>query len=137
MALYSDFLYANHSEFVLGYLAMFVVCLVLINVYPSYSSCMLRPDNLGKDIGSLCFRTCLRVLPVHPKGGGPGGARVVTSYAGMVPGYAGSFGYDGAPRCDWGRPQVVTALSVRREAASRLAYSPMFGYRVGVHAKMK
>ena len=69
--------------------------------------------------------------------GGPKGARVVTSYAGMVLGYAGSFRYDGAPRFDWGRPQVVTALSVCREAASRLAYSPTFGYCVGVHAKMK
>ena len=47
---------------------------------------------------------------------GTRGARVVTSYAGMVPGYAGSFGYDGAPRCDSGRPQVVKALSVHREA---------------------
>ena len=100
-------------------------------------SCLLRSDYLGKDIGSLCFRACLSILPIHPKGGGPGDARVVTSYAGMVPEYAGSFGYDGAPQCDWGRPQVVTALSVHREAASRLAYSPTFGYRVGVHAKMK
>ena len=89
-----------HSEFVLGYLAMLVACLALISVYPSYSSCMLRPDDLGKDIGSLCFRACLSILPVHPKGGGPGGARVVTSYAGMVPEYAGSFGYDGALWCD-------------------------------------
>ena len=96
MALYSDFLYINHSEFVLGYLAMFVACLALISVYPSYSSCMLRPDDLGKHIGSLCFRACLSILPIHPKGGGPGGAKVVTSYAGMVPGYAGSLGYDGA-----------------------------------------
>ena len=63
---------------------------------------MLRPDDLGKDIGSLCFRACLSILSLHPKGGGPGGARVVTSYAGMVPGYAGSLGYDGAPRFDWG-----------------------------------
>ena len=100
MALYSDFLYANHSEFVLGYLAMFIACLPLISVYPSYSSCMLRPDDLGKDIGSLCFQACLSILPVHPKDGGCGGARVVTSYAGMVPGYARSFGYDDAPRCD-------------------------------------
>ena len=92
---------------------------------------------LGKDIGLLCFRACLSILPIHPKGGRPGGARVVTSYAGMVPGYAGSFGYDGAPRCVWGRPQVVTTLSVRRKAASRLAYSTTFGYRVRVHAKMK
>ena len=137
MALYSDFLYIIHSEFVLGYLIMFVACLALICALPSYSSCMLRPDDLGKDIGSLCFRACLSILPVHPKGGGPGGARVVTSYAGMVPGYAGSFRYDGAPRYDWGRPQVVTALLVRRQAVSRLAYSPTFGYGVGVHAKMK
>ena len=101
MALYSDFLYANHSEFVLGYLAMFVACLALISTLPSYISCMLRPDDLGKDISLLCFRACLSILPVHPKGGGPGGAKVVTSYAGMVPGYAGSLGYDGAPRLDW------------------------------------
>ena len=132
MALYSNFHYAIHTEFVLGYLAMFLACLALIFALSSYTSCFLRPDDLGKDIGSLCFRTCLSILPVHPKG-----ARVVTSYAGMVPGYAESFGYDGAPRCDWGRPQGVTALSVRREAASRLAYSSMFGYHVGVHAKMK
>ena len=83
---------------------MFVACLTLISVLSSYSSCMLRPDDLGMDIDSLCFRACLSILSVHPKGGGPGGARVVTSYAGMVPGYAGFFGYDGAPRCDWGRP---------------------------------
>ena len=132
MALYSDFLYAIHIEFVLGYLAMFVACLALICALPSYSSCILRSDNLGKDIGSLCFRACLSILLVHPKGGGPGDARVVSSYAGIVPGYAGSFGYDGAPWCDWARPHVVTALLVHREAASRLAYSPTFGYGVAV-----
>jgi len=127
MALYSDNCYAIHKEIVLGYLAMFLACVAKFCSYSSCISCLLRPDDLGKDIGSLCFQACLSILPVHPKGGGPGGARVVTSYAGMVPRYAGSFGYDGAPRCDWGRPQVVTALSVRREAASRLAYSPTFG----------
>ena len=137
MALYSNFLYAIHIEFVLGYLALFVACLALISASSSYTSCLLRPDDLCKDIGSLCFRACLSILPVHPKGGGPGGARVVTSYADMVLGYAGSFVYDGAPRCDWGRPQVLIALSVYREAASRLAYSPTFGYCVRVHAKMK
>ena len=88
MALYSDYRYAIHKEFVLGYLAMFLSCLALICAYSSYTSCLLRPDDLGKDIGSLCFRACLSILPVHPKGGGPAGARVVTSYAGMVPGYA-------------------------------------------------
>ena len=78
MALYSDFRYAIHSEFVLGYLAMFIACLALISAYSSYTSCLLRPDDLGKDIGSLCFRACLSILLVHPKGGGPGGARVVS-----------------------------------------------------------
>ena len=82
MALYSNFLYANHLEKV-G---------------------IQRPDDLSKDIGSLCFRAYLSILPVHPKGGGPGGANVVTSYAGMEPGYAGSLRYDGAPWFDWGRP---------------------------------
>ena len=137
MALYSDFCYIIHIEFVLGYLSLFLACLALIYASSSYSSCLLRLDDLGKDISSLCFWAYHSILPVHPKGGGPGGARVVTSYAGMVPGYAGSLGYDGAPQFDWGRPQVVTALSVRREDASRLPYSPTFGYGVVVHAKMK
>ena len=109
MALYSNYRYAFYKEFVHGYLAMFLACLALIRALSSYTSCLLRPDDLGKDISSLCFRVYLSILLVHPKGGGPGGARVVTSYAGMVPGYAGSFGYDGAPRFDWGRPRVVTA----------------------------
>ena len=69
MALYSDFRYAIHLEFVLGYLAMFIACLALISALPSYSSCMLRPDDLGKNISSLCFRACLSILLVHPKGG--------------------------------------------------------------------
>ena len=86
MTLYSDYRYAIHTEFVLGYLAMFLACLALIGALSSYTSCLLRLDDLGKDIGSLCFRAYLSILPVHPKGGGPGGAKVVTSYAGMVPG---------------------------------------------------
>ena len=102
MALYSDFRYAIHIEFVLCHLAISVACLVLICALSSYSSYLLRPDDLGKDIGSLCFRACSSILPIHPKSVGPGGARVLTSYAGMVPGYGGSFGYHGAPRCDWG-----------------------------------
>ena len=73
MALYSDFRYAIHSEFVLGYLAIFLVFLALICALSSYTSCLLRPDNLGKDISSLCFQAYLSILPVHPKGGGPEG----------------------------------------------------------------
>ena len=104
MALYSDFHYAIHTEFILGYLAMFVACLVLISASSSYISCLLRPDDLSKDIGSLCFRAYLSILPVYLKGGGPRGAKVVTSYAGVVLRYVRSVGYDGAPRFDWGRP---------------------------------
>ena len=56
MALYSDFRYAIHIEFVLDYLAMFLACLALIYALSSYTSCLLRQNDLGKDIGSLCFR---------------------------------------------------------------------------------
>ena len=69
MALYSDFRYIIHIEFVLGYLAMFLACLALICALLSYTSCLLRPDDLDKDIGPLCFQACLSILPVHPKGG--------------------------------------------------------------------
>jgi len=86
MALYSDIRYAIHIELVLGYLAMFLACLVLICALSSYTSCLLRPDDLGKDIGSLCFWAYLSILPVHPKGGGPEDAKVVTSYAAWCPG---------------------------------------------------
>ena len=100
MALYSDSRYAIDKELVLGYLSMFLACVAKFCSYSSFISCLLRPYDLGKDISSLCFRACLSVLPAHPKGAGPGGARVVTSYASMGLGYAGSFGYDGAPRFD-------------------------------------
>ena len=43
--------------------------------FTSYMLCMLRPDDRGKDIDSLCFRAYLSILPVHTKGGGPGGAK--------------------------------------------------------------
>ena len=75
MALYSDFRYDIYSESILGYLAIFLAFLALICALSSYTSCLLRLDDLGKDIGSLCFRACFSILPVHPKGGGPGGAK--------------------------------------------------------------
>ena len=49
---------------------------------------MVRPDDPGMGIGSLCFRACSSVLLVHPKSVRPGDARVVTSYRGVVLGYA-------------------------------------------------
>ena len=54
---------------------------------------MVRPDDPSTDNGSLCFRACSSVLLVHPKGGRPGDARVLTSYTGVLLRYAGSFGY--------------------------------------------
>ena len=47
MALYSDSRYAIRTEFVLGYLTMFLACLALICALSSYTSCLLRPDDLG------------------------------------------------------------------------------------------
>ena len=77
---------------------------------------MVRPDVQGLDNGSLCFRACSSALLVLPDVGSPGGTRVMTSYTSMVLGYVGSTGYDRAPQCDWGRRQVVTALSVWRNS---------------------
>ena len=64
------------------------------------------------------------VLLVHPKGGRHGDTRVVTLYTSVVLGYAGSFGYDCAPRYDWGRRQVVTSLSVRRNSCVAFSVFP-------------
>jgi len=78
----------------------------------------------GTDRGSMCFRTCSSVLLVHPKGGRSRGTRVVTLYMGVVLGYAGSFGYDHAPQCYWGRWQVVTALSVWHNSCDAFSVFP-------------
>ena len=106
-------------------------CYAILIVYQSMLlfiiSCvtsMVRPDDSGTDIGSLCFRACSSVLLVHSKGGRPEDARVVTSCTSVVLGYAGSFRYDRAPRCDWGRRQVVTALSVRRNSCVAFSIFP-------------
>ena len=85
---------------------------------------MVRPNDSGTDVGSLCFRACSSILLVHPKGGRPGDARVVTSYTGVVLGYAGSFGYDRVPWCDWARWQEVTALSIRRNSCVAISAFP-------------
>ena len=96
---------------------------------------MVRPDDPGTDIGLLCFRACSSVLLVHPKGGRPGDTRVVTSYMSVVLGYARSFGYDRAPRCDWGIRQVVTALSFWRN--SSVAFSILPDVRVWCRSSCK
>ena len=85
---------------------------------------MVRPDDPGTGIGSLCFRACSSVLLVHPKGGRPEDARVVTSYTGVVLGYAGSFGYARAPRSRRGSPRKVTAPSVRHSVLAMVSAVP-------------
>ena len=60
----------------------------MLLLFMSYANDMVRPDDPGTDIGSLCFRACSSILLVHPKGGRPRDARVVTSYRGVVLGYA-------------------------------------------------
>jgi hypothetical protein len=88
---------------------MFIACLAMFCLSISYLSCLLKPDDLGKGVSSLCLRACLSVLLIHLKGGRPGGPGLVTSHTGVVLEYARSFGYDGAPHIDWGIPRVVTA----------------------------
>jgi hypothetical protein len=114
MALCSTCQYLIHNlEFSHGCFAILIVYHTMPCFITSDPMYAVRPDELGKDICSLCLWACLSALLVHLKGGRPRCARVVTSYMDVVPGYAGSFGYDHAPWCCRGRRQVVTALSVR------------------------
>ena len=136
MALYSFCQYSIHNiEFVHGCYAILIVYQSMLSSFISYATVLVRPDDPGTDRSSLCFRACSSVLPVHPKGGRPGDTRVLTSYTSVVLGYAGSFGYDRAPWCDWGRRQVVIALSVRRN--SGVAFSVLPGVRVWCRSSCK
>ena len=107
----------------------------MLSSFMSYAKVLVRPDDPSTDRGSSCFRACSSVLLVHPKGGRPGDARVVTSYTSVELGYVGSFGYDRAPRCDWGRRQVVTALSVWCNSCVVFSVFPDVPFGVGVYAK--
>ena len=107
----------------------------MLSSFMSYAKVLVRSDDPGTDRGLLCFWACSSILLVRPKGGRPGDARVVTSCTSVVLGYAGSFGYDHAPRCDWHRWQVVIALSVQHNSGVAFSVHPMFGFGVGVHAK--
>ena len=107
----------------------------MLSSFMSYAKVLVRPDDPGTDRGSLCFRACSSVLLVHPKGGRPGDARVMTTHMSVVLGYAGFFGYDRAPQCYWDRRQVVTALSVRRN--SGVAFSVLPDVRVRCRSSCK
>ena len=125
MALYSFCQYPIHNiEFVHGCYAILIVYQSMLMFIMSCVTSMVRPDNPGTNIGSLCFQACSSVLLVHSKGGRPVDARVVTSYTGMVLGYAGSSGYDHAPQCDWDRRQEVTSLSVHRNSCVAIRAFP-------------
>jgi hypothetical protein len=98
MALYSFCQYSIHNiELDHGCYAISIVYQSMLMFIMSCVTSMVRPDDPGTNIGSLCFQACSSVLLVHPKAGRPGDARVETSYTGVVLGYVGSFGYDCAP----------------------------------------
>ena len=86
--------------------------------------CMLRLDDLGKDIGSSCLRAYLSVLLVHPKGGSLGDTKVDTSYTSVVLGYARSFRYARAPRSRRGSLRKVTAPLVRHSILAVVSAVP-------------
>ena len=94
-----------------GCFTILIVYQSMLSSFMSYAKVLVRPDDSSMDRGSSCFRVCSSILLVHPKGGRPGDAREVTSCTSVVLGHAGSFGYDRAPRCDWGRRQVVPKIS--------------------------
>ena len=99
IALYSSCQSSIHNkEYIHGCYAILIVYHTMPHFIISYAKYVVRPDDPSKDISLLCFRACSSSLLVHPKGGRPRGARVVTSYMGVVLGYAGSYGYDHAPR---------------------------------------
>jgi hypothetical protein len=99
--LYSICQYSIHNiELDHGYFTISIVYQSMLLFIMSCVTSMVRPDDPGTDIGSLCFWACSSVLLVHPKDGRPGDARVVTSHTGVVLGYAGSFRYDRVSRCD-------------------------------------
>jgi hypothetical protein len=136
MALYSFCQYTIHNiELDHGCFTISIVYQSMLLFIMSCVTGTVRPDDPGTDIDSLCFRACSSILLIHPKGGRPRDARVVTSYTGVVLGHAGSFGYDRAPRCDWGRRQEVTALSVQHNCC--VAFSVFLNVRIWCRSSCK
>jgi hypothetical protein len=125
MALYSSCHTSIHNiEVCHSCFTILIVYQSMLSSFMSYAKVLVRLDDPSTDRGSLCFRACSSALLVHPKGGRPGDTRIVTSCMSVVLGYVRSFGYDRAPRCDWGRWQVVTALSVRRNSCVAFSIFP-------------
>jgi hypothetical protein len=110
MAFYSTYWYSIYEMEYYLYVTL-VICCIMLCLYPSYIMCEDRLVDLSHDIGSLCLQACSSSLLVHPKGGRPGGARVVIFCMGMVLGYDKNLQIWLCPTVLRGRPQVVTALS--------------------------
>ena len=79
MALYSICHHSIHNiELCLGCYAISIVYRSMLCLIMSYAKDMVRLDDPGIDISSLCFQACSSVLLVHPKGGRPGDTIIVT-----------------------------------------------------------
>jgi hypothetical protein len=125
MALYSTSLYPIHNvELTHDRYTILIVYHTMPCSSISYALYVIRSDVQSKDIILLYLWACLSTLLVHPKGGRSGGAWVVTSYTGVVLGYAGSLRYDHAPWYCRGRRQVVIALSVQYSSFAVVSVVP-------------
>ena len=72
MALYSIYQNSIHNiELCHDCYAISIVYQSMLWLFMSYAKDVVRPDDLGTDVGSLCFRAFSSVLLVHPKGGDP------------------------------------------------------------------
>ena len=104
MALHYFCQYSIHSiELDHGCYAISIVYQSMILIIMICVMNIVMLDDPGMDTGLLCLWACSSVMLVHPEGGSPKDSGVVTSYMSVVLEYVGSFGYDHAPRFDWGR----------------------------------
>ena len=72
MALYFNCQLSIHNtELCHGCYAISIVYQSMLWLFMSYAKDVVRPDDPGADVGSLCFRAFSSVLLVHPKGGDP------------------------------------------------------------------
>ena len=93
MALYLTCQTSIHNiEFCHGCFAVLIVYRFMLSLFMSCVMNMVRLDDLVWILVCCVFGLALAFLLVHPKGGRPGDARVVTSYTSVVLRYAGSFG---------------------------------------------